>query len=95
METQYVIFSVTQFLEGTTWFQIAYFDIHRYIFSQCNMMSNPLDSKVFPGSRNLVSDSCVVIVATQESGARLRMPGKTLKNTRYQPMQFYLWFWIL
>ena len=36
--------------------------------------------KVFPGSHNLVPDSCVVIT-TQESGARLREPGKTLVKT--------------
>ena len=37
-------------------------------------------NKVFPGSRNLAPDSCAVIatITTQESGARLREPGKTL-----------------
>ena len=49
---------------------------------------NLIRTKVFPGSRNLAPDSCVT-VTTQESGARLREPGKTLplsvKRTNISP----------
>ena len=65
-----------------------------YSFSGCAQLrgaSNfccccfPPESKVFPGSRNLAPDSCVVIVAitTQESGARLHEPGKTLLKSAF------------
>ena len=40
-----------------------------------------LNSKVFPGSRNLAPDCVVIDITTRESGASLREPGKTLLNS--------------
>ena len=52
-------------------------------FGSCVLLlKNVVQSKVFPGSHNLASDSCVAIT-TQESEARLREPGKTLVQSLF------------